>query len=101
MIFDVYFTGEAVGHLRLELTMPPTAAMSPSLNFLTALPAFTARPTISWPGTQGSLVGTKAFHLLRTVCKSEWHMSGNAGKDFALAQLNQPTIIEFILYSVL
>ncbi len=51
--------------------MQPTAAMSPSLTFFTALPTFTTRPTISWPGTQGYTVGITAFHSSRTWCKSE------------------------------
>jgi drug/metabolite transporter (DMT)-like permease len=46
--------------------MHPTAAMSPSLNFFTALPTFTTRPTISCPGTSGYTVGITSFHLFRT-----------------------------------
>jgi hypothetical protein len=52
--------------------MQPTAAMSPSLNFLTPRPSLTIRPTISWPGTHGYTVGMTVFHSSRTWCKSEW-----------------------------
>src|SRR5271166_253048 len=55
-----------------EPTIHPTAAMSPSLNRFTALPAVTTRPTISCPGTQGYTVGSAFSQSLRTWCKSEW-----------------------------
>src|SRR5271165_3649253 len=61
-----------LAHTRQESTMQPTAAMSPSLNFFTALPTFTTRPTISCPGTHGYTVGIASFHSLRAWCKSEW-----------------------------
>src|ERR1700686_4694887 len=57
---------------RQESTMQPTAAISPSLNFFTALPALTTRPTISWPGTHGYVVGMTLCHSLRVWCRSEW-----------------------------
>src|SRR5258707_14107730 len=59
-------------HCRQESTIQPTAAMSPALNFVTALPTFVTRPTISCPGTTGYTVGITSFHSLRTWCKSEW-----------------------------
>ena len=58
------------GHVLSESTMQPTAARSPSLNLLTALPVFTTRPTISWPGTHGYAVGMMADNSLRTKCTS-------------------------------
>src|SRR5258708_20928625 len=60
-------------HCRQESTIHPTAAMSPALNFVTTLPTFVTRPTISSPGTTGYTVGITSFHSLRTWCKSEWH----------------------------
>src|SRR5271154_7583735 len=54
--------------------MQPTAARSPSLNFLTAEPTFVTRPTISCPGTQGYTVGITPLHSSRTWCRSEWQM---------------------------
>src|SRR5579859_2300158 len=65
------------GHTRSESTMQPTAAMSPGLNLVTALPTFVTRPTISCPGTHGYTVGITSFHSLRTVCRSEWHTPQN------------------------
>src|SRR5260370_5844633 len=41
------------GHVLHESTRQPTAARSPCLNFVTALPTLLTRPTISWPGTTG------------------------------------------------
>src|SRR5579863_6121023 len=79
MPFSQYCSSPALqlAHTRQESTMQPTAAMSPSLNFSTALPTFTTRPTISWPGTQGYTVGITSFHSLRTVCRSEWQTPQN------------------------
>src|SRR4029077_7260039 len=72
--FSQYCSSPArqLSHTRQESTMQPTAAMSPSLNFFTALPACTTRPTISCPGTNGYTVGITSFHSFRTWCKSEW-----------------------------
>src|SRR5580698_11594257 len=59
--------------VRHDITMQPTAAMSPSLNFFTFFPTATTRPTISCPGTTGYTAGITSFHSLREKCKSEWH----------------------------
>src|ERR1700756_3152851 len=73
-MFSQYCSSPALqlAQTRQESTMQPTAAMSPSLNFLTSRPTFTTRPTISWPGTHGYTVGITSLHSLRTWCKSEW-----------------------------
>src|ERR1700743_1784520 len=57
--------------------MQPTAAMSPTLNFVTPEPTEVTRPTISWPGTHGYTVGITPLHSFRTWCKSEWQMPQN------------------------
>src|SRR5580765_8023318 len=79
MVFSQYCSSPdlQLEQMRQESTIQPTAAMSPSLNFFTALPTFVTRPTISWPGTQGYTVGITSFHSLRTWCKSEWHTPQN------------------------
>src|ERR1043166_817754 len=78
-MFSQYCSSPALQleHTRQESTIQPTAAMSPSLNFFTAVPTFVTRPTISWPGTHGYTVGITAFHSLRTWCRSEWHTPQN------------------------
>src|SRR5215467_60975 len=57
-----------------ESTRHPTAARSPSLNFVTAEPTLVTRPTISWPGTHGYTVGITPLHSSRTWWRSEWQI---------------------------
>ena len=58
-------------HVPHESTMQPTPPMSPTLNFVTALPTAWTRPMISWPGTIGYFAGRQS---LRAMWMSEWQM---------------------------
>ncbi len=53
--------------------MQPTPPMSPTLNLVTALPTAWTRPMISWPGTQGYVVGM-LLHSFRAWWMSEWQI---------------------------
>jgi len=58
-----------VPQVRQESTKQPTAARSPTLNFVTLSPTPMTRPAISWPGTIGKRLPP---HSSRAWWMSEW-----------------------------